>query len=284
MAQCNRFSCSSVAAISLALIFAMALNRSPMQTVIPLSPKRIVTFLGFTVAGFVLANLLKIILQYGFQRSSFFGLGLFDLDIERSIPTWFSSAQLLLCAILLALIAQVKQVVRDGYRFHWAMLSAIFVLFSIDEALAFHERSIKPLRNALNTSGFLHFAWVIPAALFVLVMLLFYRRFLLHLPAKTRRLFLVAGGIYVMGSLGMEILSGPVWEAVGKYRLIKDLLIVVEETLELIGIEIFIYALLMYLGQYLKDMRFAIDADRLVDTANRDVKQNQDSKSHKLGV
>lgn len=243
-----------------------------MQTVISVSSRRIVTSLGFIVLGFILANLLQIILQHGFQHSSFSGLGLFDLDMERSIPTWFSAAQLLLCAILLALITQVKLVGRDGYKFHWAMLSVLFMIFSIDEAVAFHERLIKPLRTALNTSGFFYFAWVIPAAFFVLAMILLYRQFLLELPAQTRRLFLIAGSTYIMGTLGMEILGGPIWQAAaGQDSLIKDLFVVVEETLELIGIEIFIYALLNYIGQSFRELKFVVDADDST-TAKQDTK------------
>jgi hypothetical protein len=233
-----------------------------MQTVVSVSSRRIITFLGLIVLGFITANLLQIILQYGFQHSSFSGLGLFDLDMERSIPTWFSAAQLLLCAILLALIAQVKQVERDSYRFHWIGLSVLFIIFSIDEAVAFHERLIKPLRTALNTSGFFYFAWVIPAAFFVLAIILLYRQFLLDLSAQSRRLFLIAGSTYIMGTLGMEILGGPVWQAAaGQDSLIKDLFVLVEETLELIGIEIFIYALLNYISQYFREVKFVIDVD-----------------------
>lgn len=233
-----------------------------MQPLISLSSRRIITFLGLTALGFTLANLAQLYLQYGFQRSSFFGLGHFDLDLEASITTWFSSAQLLLCAILLGLIAQLKQTTRDRYRFHWAVLSAVFVIFSIDETAGFHERLIEPLRAALNTRGVLYFAWVIPAGFFVLAMLLLYRKFLLHLPANTRLLFLVAGGTYLMGAIGMEMLGAPLWEAAaGGDSLIKDLIIIAEEILELIGIQIFIYALLGYMGRHLQSVKFAIDAD-----------------------
>lgn len=234
-----------------------------MQTVVSVSSRRIVTFLGAITLGFATANLVRIGLQHGFQHSSFFGLVVFDLGMERSIPTWFASAQLLLCAILLALIAQIKQVMQGSYRLHWILLSAVFVVLSIDEAVAFHERSIKPLRSALNTSGFLHFAWVIPAAFFVLAMLLLYRKFLLHLPAETRFLILMAGSTYIMGAMGMEMLGAPFWKAASRNDLVKDLFIVAEETLELVGIEIFIYALLRYLSESCQGMRLVVDAGRL---------------------
>ncbi|WP_121967558.1 hypothetical protein [Leptolyngbya sp. BC1307] len=63
------------------------------------------------------------------------------------------------------------------------------------------------LQSLLNTEGFLHFAWVIPAAFLVVVFLLGYVRFILALLKRMRRLFLIAGSTFVGGALGMEMVA-----------------------------------------------------------------------------
>src|SRR5256885_4802293 len=87
---------------------------------------------------------------------------LFDLDAEANIPTWFSSALLLMCAMLLAANAAAKWKTRDRYTIHWIVLSVIFLYLSVDETAIIHEMSIKPLRSMLHPTGLLYEAWIIP--------------------------------------------------------------------------------------------------------------------------
>ncbi|MDV2991298.1 MAG: hypothetical protein N4J56_000952 [Chroococcidiopsis sp. SAG 2025] len=88
-------------------------------------------------------------------------------------------------------------------------LSVIFLFLAIDEFASLHEKLIEPIHSKLNTSGF-YFAWVIPGAAFTFVCLLIFTRFLGHLPTQTRRLFLLAGSLYVGGTLGMEMIGGTI--------------------------------------------------------------------------
>lgn len=53
----------------------------------------------------------------------------------------------------------------------------------------------------------LYFAWVIPYAVFAVVVAVAFVRFLGHLPSRTRLGFLVSGGLYVSGALGLELLE-----------------------------------------------------------------------------
>jgi hypothetical protein len=143
-------------------------------------------------------------------------LRLFDVGQERSIPTWFETIQFLLCSILLAVIAAAKKQRSDRYILHWSVLSVIFIYFSADESASIHE-AIGQLSEHLlhNTTGFtpsgaISFFWVVPGAVFVLIVLVAYLRFLAHLPRSTRRLFLFAGAVFVLGALGIEMLSAQV--------------------------------------------------------------------------
>ena len=73
--------------------------------------------------------------------------------------------------------------------------------------------------------------------------------FLRRLPADTRRRFLVAGFIYVSGSLGLEMLGGNYEFVQGKRDLAFGLLGVAEETCEMLGTILFLRALLLYLSR-----------------------------------
>jgi hypothetical protein len=126
-------------------------------------------------------------------------------------------------------------------------LSAIFVALSVDEIASFHERSIDSLRAALGANGLLYYPWVLIGGACALAVLLIYLPFLRRLPARTRILFLIAGSIYVIGALGMEMIGG--WHASkhGVDNLTFATLAHIEEGLELAGMLLFLYALLDYL-------------------------------------
>jgi hypothetical protein len=234
-----------------------------MKFIIPISPKRVALSLSIWVLFFAVAGVTVQVLRYAFNYRERW-ISLFNLDREINYPSWYSSFTLLFCGILLGIIAAAKK--KQGYRYfrHWKVLGFIFVFFSLDEILSLHEiLIIDDLRKALNLGGLFYFIWVIPGAIFVLLTALAYLKFLLHLPQKTRELFLLAGSIYVGGALGMEMVCGYYADVVGQRNLIYGLMVSVEEILEMIGVIVFIYALLSYIGSHLEniDLRFII-ADR----------------------
>ena len=95
-------------------------------------------------------------------------------------------------------------------------------------------------RAWLNTGGLLYFAWVIPAALLLVVFAVLYFSFLVDLPARTRRLFLIAGGVYVGGALGLEILGSYMATRFGRESIPYEAAVVVEEFCEMVGVVIFL--------------------------------------------
>src|ERR687893_2197236 len=143
-------------------------------------------------------------------------LRLFDVGEERSIPTWFESTQFLLCSLLLAVVTVAKRQRNDRYSLHWGVLSIILLLLSLDEVASIHEAIGQQSERLLNSitgftpSGAIKFFWVVPGAIFVVVVLLAYLRFLADLPRSTRRWFVFAGVLFVLGALGLEMLSAQV--------------------------------------------------------------------------
>jgi hypothetical protein len=173
-------------------------------------------------------------------------LYLLDVDAEASVPTWFSSSILLLCSMLLGLITYTAKRAGDRYSLYWGVLSIVFVLMSLDEQVSIHERFIEPLRSLLDTGGILYFASVLPGIVFVVIFGLVYRRFLFNLPVTIRRLFVGAGALYVLGSIGMEMVGGFVADLRGEHNLPYITLTTVEEFLEMFGAIVFLYALIRY--------------------------------------
>jgi hypothetical protein len=214
-------------------------------------------------------------------------LRLFDVGQERSIPTWFETIQFLLCSILLAVIAAAKKQRSDRYILHWSVLSVIFIYLSADESASIHE-AIGQLSEHLlhNTTGFtpsgaISFFWVVPGAVFVLIVLVAYLRFLAHLPRSTRRLFLFAGAVFVLGALGIEMLSAQVSSSSGAIanffgmdlglsqhsanaipKIMIGLQTCVEEMFEMLGLTAFVYALLAYIRSYMEDINVLVRIDK----------------------
>ena len=165
---------------------------------------------------------------------------LFSLSYEANLPTWYSSALLLACAAALAHLARVAGA--DRLRWHWAALAALFVYFSIDEAVQLHER----LNALYDLPGLLYFGWVIPAAAFTAGVGLAFVPFLRALPPATRRSFLLAGAVYVSGALVMELPLGLYTHAHGDAGLGYALIDWVEESLEITGATLFLLAILRH--------------------------------------
>lgn len=183
---------------------------------------------------------------------------LFNLDAEASVPTIYASFTLLLCSVLLAIIAKSKHHQGNYYRRHWTFLSIIFLYLAVDEGAKIHEISIDITRKLLNTSGFFHYAWVIPAIFLFSIFSLIYFKFVLSLPSDIKFLFVLAALIFVGGALGIEMIGGQFVTLQGKNAFYATI-VTIEETLEMAGIAIFIYGLLEYIRQYVKPVKFSLE-------------------------
>lgn len=174
-------------------------------------------------------------------------LDLFSVNLEESIPTWYSSVQLLLASFLLGWVTLSKHQRREPYRAHWAGLTLIFLYLSMDEGSAIHESFSGPLQDAFGTSGFLEFGWLILFVPLVLIFGLAYLRFWWRLPSPTRTLFAIAGIVYIGGAVVIESISANQYSADGGSSFVYLAIATVEELCEMLGIAILIYALLDYL-------------------------------------
>lgn len=206
------------------------------------SPKR--------AAVVLFGSILTLAALYAASRAAWHAKG-FDLDIypmrlvdlngEGNLPALFSGLQLFAASALLACLAKAE----PKEKWAWGVLSAGFLFLSLDEWLGFHERASHVMKFlGMGGRGAFHFAWVIPYGLAAAGLLAVYVPFLKRLPLKTSLWYVVAGALYVGGAVGCEMVSGGLVEAYGAQSPAMSLEILIEETMEMSGIALFISQLL----------------------------------------
>ena len=176
---------------------------------------------------------------------------LVDVDEEKSVPTWFSSADLAVTsALVVGICLTLKQRGDRKYRFHWWLLAIGFLILSVDEAIAFHELTGAVVKKVIPNHGALRFVWIAWGGVLVVGLAIFYARFVLSLAARRRRQFIVAGALFVFAAVGMEVIGGKVME---KYNSRDAMPYIaeahVEEFLEMYAIILFNAALIEHLGE-----------------------------------
>lgn len=222
-----------------------------------LRPASVLRVLSLITLLLIAAGLAVQVLQHlmGYESAYNF-IPLFNLGLEKNIPTFFSTVILLISAVLLAFIALLKSQEQDRFALRWAILSFIFLFLSVDEAAQIHEATGYILQRFTGKGeGIFSFLWVIPYGLLMIVFVAYYIPFLIHLPRKTKILMLLSGVIYVGGALGTEFIEG--WY--GKVDFVHGLIVTLQESLEIIGIVVFIYTLLRYMRGSASEMSIRVE-------------------------
>lgn len=184
-------------------------------------------------------------------------LSIFDIDKEDTVATWFAVMLLAASAGILAIIALLKVRAGDRFRRHWIGLASIFAFLSLDESASLHERTRALFMDWIDIAGVFYYGWVILYGALVVVFAVAYLRFLFHLPPVSRKLFALAGTVYVGGALGAEMLQGQMTVVYGS-GVQTGVVTLIEELLELTGAVIFVHALMDYLRGIASTVTFSI--------------------------
>lgn len=223
-------------------------------------PRTIAKILAWAVLALTIFHLLTLVSIFYFDQPKLFGLvPLFNFDSENNIPSLFSAALFLFCALLLVIIGSAQRHRGAKFALHWILLGALFVFLGIDEATHLHERLTVPVRNALNLSGVLYFGWVVPYIVMCVVLGIAYVSFWFSLPARTQVNFVIAAGLFLSGAIGFELLGAREFEAGRAGAVLYALYYTAEEFLEFSGLVAFVYALLSYVGEGLRGLRLGIN-------------------------
>ena len=173
----------------------------------------------------------------------------FRLDAEATIPMWFSSMLMLMCALLAAVAALVHRHQRRADVWRWGMIAVILLGMSIDEAVVLHEMAIGVIRGVMPTSGLFFYAWVVVAIPAVLVVAALGAPMLRRLPRRTALGLPLSAAIFCAGALGMEMVGGKIFEAAGETATFAYVAVTsLEEGLEMAGLVMCCYVLLDYLA------------------------------------
>jgi hypothetical protein len=229
---------------------------------ISLKPSFIARILGGVAFLLILASIGGQFLKFALGHDDLKELvRILNIDEEFNIPAYFSVLLMLFAALLLAVIAALNGKKRLPHSSKWAILSFGFLFMAFDEAFIVHERLNSPVATLLGNSnlGIFYFAWVIPGIALVLVLGLFFLRFLLHLPATERLRFLMAATLFIGGAIGVELIGGRYAELHGFENWTYSMIATVEESLEMAGLIVFIWALLKYCEDNYKEVRFRFE-------------------------
>lgn len=235
-----------------------------------LNPSAVARALGAAAFILVVLHLAGQFSKLALGHGSLKGLvPLFNLSAEQNIPAYFSVLLILLAALILAGIAAINHGQNMPHTSKWTLLSIGFLCMAFDEAFSIHERLMVPLRAMMGVSdavgtvkgevvlGIFYYAWVIPGMVIVLLLGLYFLRFLLYLPARTRYRFLCAAVLYVGGAIGFELIGGAYAEVHGYDNWTYTIIATTEEALEMAGVICFIWALLKYCGESYGYVRLA---------------------------
>ncbi|MBW3568904.1 hypothetical protein KY385_02120 [Candidatus Parcubacteria bacterium] len=169
----------------------------------------------------------------------------FDLDDESSVPTWFSQILFFLIGVLALLAAYLEAKIAP--RRLWQVIGAVGLIFSIDEVAGLHEFVLQSLhvlffKDATPTSS--DNAWLLIAPIILLAASVFAWKMWRLLPRRTLFLFVAAGSIFLVGAIAVDMLTSVVPR---ESFLNQGMLVAFEETLELLGTVIVVYAIVDFL-------------------------------------
>ncbi|MBP1805381.1 hypothetical protein [Rubellimicrobium aerolatum] len=176
------------------------------------------------------------------------GMKYLDLDDEQTLVSFYSTGLMLLgslAALALGLAARAAaRSAASAQAPYWLLLAAMMAFMALDESVSLHEHSSYSVRAAgLAPDIFAWGSWVVIGIPVVLAVGLAFLRFLWMLDRGTAARLVLAGAIFVGGSIGMEIVSSVLVfneASPGFYRIAT----IFEEGGEILGVTLFVATLL----------------------------------------
>ena len=227
---------------------------------IELRPKNILNAMLWIIGVLLFFQILIVLsenLNYHSKTTSYIK-HFFNFHSENNFPAYIASLFLVFAGFLSLLLGFQTGVPGIKNRTKWKVLGGLFLFLAFDEAIQIHEVISQGLRNNLGDQlpGFLHYAWVIPYALLVVVAVLYFFSFIWNLPSRLRNLIFLAGFVYVFGALGLEVVESYIDTNMGTDNLLYKFLVTTEEAMEMLGIAIICYAFSLHLASWGARIRF----------------------------
>jgi len=216
-----------------------------------ISARRTVTLLAICAAGLAIVG---IYFGVAFPPDAFHAgdprpakalIRLFELDGEANLPTWFESMLFLIAAGLSLLVSGGT----PRKAFAWRLMAFALVVMSCDEVSSIHETVGIWLSHLMAAKRLYVYAWLIPGGLVTAGLVWLTIQAMRPLDPAVRRGVALGGLIFLFGAFGLEIVEAIVDASVyGTW--IFGLISSIEETLELVGLLVFIHALMGHLRDH----------------------------------
>ncbi|MDJ0920763.1 MAG: hypothetical protein QNI84_06515 [Henriciella sp.] len=227
----------------------------PTRTVrFAITPTLIMSLLSIALAAILAAHCFALYLHHGsnWEKADII-VDWLHMGRERNLPTLYS-VFIIACAGGMCLLMPRLNVNLPEGSAGWNLIGYILLALSLDELVSIHERIGWRLQESLNLTGPLYFAWVIPYAAFALIVAVILLPWLLRLDFRTKAFMIVAGGIYLTGAIGMELIGASIhYENLLQNiqtddSLKADVMVTIEETLEIAGMSLFLATVLTALS------------------------------------
>ncbi|HKW15146.1 MAG TPA: hypothetical protein VJS69_11725 [Candidatus Krumholzibacteria bacterium] len=214
-----------------------------------LTTRRIVAILSLLTAGIVVVHVTTLVFMWGFGHDNLYGLtALFDVDGEDNIPAFFSFSIMMYAVALIGFIALHHRSSERPRTAYWVGLATVFTFLAIDEGFEVHERIAITAAGWIGAHELSVYAWLVPYGIGGIAFLLIYTRFLRQLPRPDALRILRAGMVYVAGAGVAECIGALLVHIYHTEHVLGyDIETACEESLEMVGVILFIYALLKYI-------------------------------------
>lgn len=188
------------------------------------------------------------VLRLGFNHDELLGLiPYFNLDEEHNFPSMFSSLLFVMTGGLLAVIAHLTSLNKGKFHLQWIGMAIIFMWLGCDEMLVIHEQWTPFIKAQLHTSGFFNNLWQLPYLAIFSLFALWYVPFFKSLHPRVRLQMFLAALLYALGVMVLEAVGGKLYELYGPGVTKYIIEVTFEETCEMCGLILFIYALLNHI-------------------------------------
>lgn len=187
----------------------------------------------------------------------------FSLIREYNVPNWYISTTIYFNAFLLLFIYLVKKRLKDPFKNYWLALSLMFFYISLDEAVQIHEYLSE--LTPLNWGGFFYYDWVVPFGILTVFTGILFIKFINQFNFKDKKLIVLSGSLYVFGALIMDMVLGYYHHNFGNKNFTYSMIDTFEESLENIGMNIFLFFLITYLFRLLENYNIQLNINNHPD-------------------
>ena len=223
------------------------------------SPQQVCSFLCKISLSFFLLHCASEALIHFAGVSENFYQDFFDainLDEEFNLTAIYSGLLLYASSFLLK---EIGTSCKNNKSKDWILLSKVFLFLAFDEVFQIHELFvISDLRQYVHPS--LASIWVIPYGVLFIVFSFRFVPFFLRLRSRISVLSLISGGVYVLGAIAVEALNSWLVRTgqISRSGFYNELISGFEELFEMLGVIIFLYALLLELKTRFKQLDYSL--------------------------